>query len=245
MIIIPAIDLKEGQCVRLKQGDMHQATVFSTNPVEMAEFWCNEGARRLHLVDLDGAFEGKPKNKAWIEAIVTTLDQHHVPIQVGGGVRDLETIEAYLTLGVRWVIIGTQAVRDPDFVAKACRAFPDSIMVGLDAKAGKIATQGWAESSQLDVLGFAKRFADSGVSALIFTDIARDGMMSGVNSSLTAEVAKASGVSVIASGGVANLQDIESLLKLRSVGVAGAIVGRALYEHQLDLKSAQALADRG
>ncbi len=241
MLIIPAIDLKNGQCVRLRQGRMDDDTVFSDDPVGMAGAFVAQGARRLHLVDLDGAFAGSPVNDKVIESICEAYPD--VPIQVGGGIRNHEQADAYLRAGVRWVIIGTQAVRDPSFVVSLCESFPGRIIVGLDALDGKVAVEGWAEASDLQALTLAKRFEAIGVAAIVYTDITRDGMMQGVNAEATGELANAVDIPVIASGGVSSLEDIEGLGKLAGRGVAGAIVGRALYEGSIDLATAQVRAD--
>lgn len=241
MLIIPAIDLKAGQCVRLRQGLMDQSTVFSDDPVAMAQQWVDKGARRLHLVDLDGAFEGKPVNGEVITAIARRFPD--LPIQIGGGIRSLETIQHYLDAGVSYAIIGTQAVNDPAFVKRACERFPGHIIVGLDAKNGLVATEGWAEVSTLKATDLARQFADNGVEAIVYTDIARDGMMTGVNIEATVEVARASPIPVIASGGVARLEDIRALQAQAHHGILGAITGRAIYEGSLDVAEAQAWCD--
>ncbi len=241
MIIIPAIDLKDGQCVRLKQGRMDESTVFSADPVAMAEHWLDQGARRLHLVDLNGAFAGEPQHATIVRAITRRFPD--LPVQIGGGIRTLSTIESYLQAGVQWVIIGTQALRDPDFVRQACQAFPGHIMVGIDAHNGMVATEGWAQVSQTPARDLAIEFREAGISALIYTDISRDGMMQGVNVPATAQLARDSGLPVIASGGISALSDIEALLTERLSGIIGAISGRALYEGQLNLAAAQKLAD--
>lgn len=238
MLLIPAIDLKDGQCVRLRQGRMQDDTVFSSDPVAVAQKWANLGAKRLHLVDLNGAFAGSPQNRAIIEQICQALPQ--LPIQIGGGIRDLATIEAYLAAGIRYTIIGSQAVRDPEFVRAACQQFPDTIIIGIDAKDGKVATDGWASVSELSALELGQQLADCGVAAIIYTDISRDGMLSGVNVQATEALAKALPIPVIASGGVASLEDIKNLYQVRQSGVIGSILGRALYEGTLDLTQAQA-----
>ena len=240
MLVIPAIDLKDGQCVRLRQGRMDDATVFSDDPVAMAAHWVAQGARRLHLVDLNGAFAGAPVNGEAVRAIARA--QGAVPIQIGGGIRNAETIEAYLQAGVRYVIIGTQAVKEPDFVTRVCREFPGRIIVGIDASAGLVATDGWAEVSAVKAVDLARRFAADGVSAIVYTDIERDGMMQGVNVAATLAVAEA-GIPVIASGGVTDLDDIRALKTVAGRGILGAITGRAIYEGTLDLAAAQALCD--
>lgn len=243
MLIIPAIDLKDGQCVRLKQGDMKDVTVFSDNPRHMAKHWLDQGARCLHLVDLDGAFAGKPKNEAIIRGIVETIDDK-IPIQLGGGIRDLETIERYLDYGITYVIIGTAAVKIPGFLQDACNAFPGNIMVGLDAKEGKVAVNGWSKITGHDVIDLAKKFEGYGVEAVIYTDIGRDGMLSGVNVKATAELAHELIVPVIASGGITNLDDVKTLCEIEHEGVMGAITGRAIYEGSLNFREAQLLADK-
>ena len=242
MLIIPAIDLKDGQCVRLRQGVMENATVFSENPAAMAQHWLDQGARRLHLVDLNGAFAGKPKNEAAVRSIVETVGLD-VPVQLGGGIRDLETIERYLDIGVTYVIIGTAAVKTPGFLHDACDAFPGHIMVGLDAKAGKVAVDGWSKVTGHDVLDLAQRFEGYGVEAIIYTDIGRDGMLSGVNIPATVELASQLVIPVIASGGITNLDDVRALCAVEAEGIAGAITGRAIYEGTLDFAGAQKLAD--
>lgn len=241
MLIIPAIDLKDGHCVRLRQGEMDDATVYGSDPVEMAARWVKEGCRRLHLVDLNGAFEGKPMNGEAVSAIAKAYP--NLPIQIGGGIRSLHTIEQYLDAGVNYVIIGTKAVKEPKFVAEACKAFPGSVIVGLDAKDGLVATDGWAEVSTLLATELAKRFEQDGVDSIVYTDIARDGMMQGVNIDATVAMAKASGLSVIASGGVTNMDDIRALQAVADAGILGAITGRAIYEGQLDLREAQSYCD--
>ncbi|GAA4106345.1 1-(5-phosphoribosyl)-5-[(5-phosphoribosylamino)methylideneamino]imidazole-4-carboxamide isomerase [Zhongshania borealis] len=241
MLIIPAIDLKDGHCVRLRQGEMDDATVYGSDPVEMAARWVKEGCRRLHLVDLNGAFEGKPMNGEAVSAIAKAYP--NLPIQIGGGIRSLHTIEQYLDAGVNYVIIGTKAVKEPKFVAEACKAFPGSVIVGLDAKDGLVATDGWAEVSTLLATELAKRFEQDGVDSIVYTDIARDGMMQGVNIDATVAMAKASGLPVIASGGVTNMDDIRALQAVADAGILGAITGRAIYEGQLDLREAQSYCD--
>lgn len=241
MLIIPAIDLKDGQCVRLRQGEMQDSTVFSDDPVAMAQRWVDAGCRRLHLVDLNGAFAGKPVNGDAVAAIAARFPD--LPIQIGGGIRDLATIEHYLAAGISYVIIGTQAVKQPTFVAEACAAFPGKIIVGLDARDGRVATDGWAEVSALQATDLARRFANDGVSAIVYTDIARDGMMQGVNVEATLDVAQAGGIPVIASGGITNMRDIRALSAVRAAGIMGAITGRAIYEGTLDLSEAQQYCD--
>ncbi|MFO7580139.1 1-(5-phosphoribosyl)-5-[(5-phosphoribosylamino)methylideneamino]imidazole-4-carboxamide isomerase [Nitrosomonas halophila] len=243
MLIIPAIDLKDGHCVRLKQGVMEDATIFSESPDKVAQHWLDNGARQLHLVDLNGAFAGKPKNGTAIRAIVEVIDGK-IPIQLGGGIRDLETIEHYLDNGISYVIIGTAAIKIPGFLHDACYAFPGQIMVGLDAKDGKVAVDGWSKVTGHDVIDLAQKFQDYGVEAIIHTDIGRDGMLTGLNIEATVELAKALTVPVIASGGVTNLEDIRKLCEVESEGITGAITGRAIYQGSLDLKEAQSLADQ-
>ena len=241
MLIIPAIDLKDGQCVRLRQGEMGDSTVYGNDPVEMAARWVAAGGRRLHLVDLNGAFEGKPVNGEAVTAIAKAYPD--LPIQIGGGIRSLHTIEQYLDAGVNYVIIGTKAVKEPKFVAEACKAFPGSVIVGLDAKDGLVATDGWAGVSTLLATELAKRFEQDGVSSIVYTDISRDGMMQGVNVDATVAMAKASGLPVIASGGVTNMDDIRALNAVADAGILGAITGRAIYEGELDLAEAQRYCD--
>ncbi|PTN12606.1 1-(5-phosphoribosyl)-5-[(5-phosphoribosylamino)methylideneamino]imidazole-4-carboxamide isomerase [Nitrosomonas aestuarii] len=243
MLIIPAIDLKDGHCVRLKQGVMEDATVFSENPGEMATHWLNQGARRLHLVDLNGAFAGKPKNKTAIREIVRAIDDQ-IPIQLGGGIRDLDTIESYLDEGVTYIIIGTAAIKIPGFLHDACNAFPGHILVGLDAKEGKVAVDGWSKVTGHDVIDLAVKFEDYGVEAIIYTDIGRDGMLNGVNIKATVDLARELTIPVIASGGITNLDDVKTLCAIESEGVMGAITGRAIYQGTLDFMAAQALADK-
>ena len=243
MIIIPAIDLKDGQCVRLKQGRMDDSTVFGDDPVAMAGRWRAAGCRRLHLVDLNGAFAGKPIHAQVVKDIRAAYPD--LPLQIGGGIRDIETIAAYVEAGVEYCIIGTQAVKTPEFVDEACRLFPGHIMVGLDARDGWVATEGWDDVSTVQATDLAIRFATAGVSAIIYTDIARDGMMQGVNIEATVRVAQAGGIPVIASGGVSSIDDVRQLLAVADQGIMGAITGRAIYEGALDLAEAQALCDGG
>lgn len=242
MLIIPAIDLKDGKCVRLKQGLMEESTIFSENPGEVAKQWKNLGARRLHLVDLNGAFAGKPVNEFAIKAIVKEVDGT-IPIQLGGGIRNLDAVEKYLNNGVDYIIIGTAAVKNPGFLHEACYAFPGQIIVGLDAKEGEVAIDGWAKLTGHNVIELAKKFESYGVEAIIYTDIGRDGMLNGLNIEATEKLAEALTVPVIASGGITNLDDIKNLCSIAYSGVSGAITGRAIYEGTLDFKAAQALAD--
>jgi len=246
MLVIPAIDLKDGQCVRLRQGRMEDATVFSDHPADMARQWQQQGARRLHLVDLNGAFAGEPVNGRAVGEIARACPD--LPLQIGGGIRDLDTIDQYLRLGVSYVIIGTQAVKNPPFVKEACERFPGRVIVGLDARDGYVATDGWAEVSTLHVIDLAAKFADIGVEAIIYTDIARDGMMQGVNVEATVALARASTIPVIASGGVSRMQDIRALKEVAATptgaGIMGAITGRAIYEGALDLAEAQRYCDQ-
>jgi phosphoribosylformimino-5-aminoimidazole carboxamide ribotide isomerase len=250
MLLIPAIDLKDGHCVRLKQGDMQLATVFSEDPAEMALHWLKQGARRLHLVDLNGAFAGKPKNGKAIQSILevvqtfaTDNDLDEIPVQLGGGIRDLDTIERYLDSGLSYVIIGTAAVKSPGFVHDACGAFAGHVIVGLDAKDGKVATDGWSKLSGHDVVDLARKFEDYGVEALIYTDIGRDGMMGGVNIDATVRLARAINIPIIASGGMHNILDVEALCAVQHEGIEAVICGRSIYEGTLDLASAQLRAD--
>jgi phosphoribosylformimino-5-aminoimidazole carboxamide ribotide isomerase len=241
MLIIPAIDLKDGQCVRLKQGRMEDSTVFSSDPAAVAKQWVDAGCRRLHLVDLNGAFAGEPVNGDVVRAIAAAYPK--LPIQIGGGIRDLQTIEHYVKAGVSYVIIGTKAVKQPEFVSEACKAFPGRVIVGLDAKDGLVATDGWAEVSEVRAVDLARRFEADGVESIVYTDIARDGMMQGVNVEATLEMARASLIPVIASGGITNMDDIKALRALASQGIMGAITGRAIYEGTLDVAEAQAYCD--
>lgn len=242
MLLIPAIDLKDGQCVRLKQGDMDQATIFSEDPAAMARKWVDLGARRLHLVDLNGAFAGKPKNLEAIEAILDEVGDE-IPVQLGGGIRSLGTIEKYLDAGLSYVIIGTAAVKDPGFLQDACSAFAGSIIVGLDAKDGKVATDGWSKLTGHEVIDLARKFEDYGVESIVYTDIGRDGMLQGINIEATVKLAQAVGIPVIASGGLSNIDDIEKLCEVEELGVEGVICGRAIYSGDLDFASAQKRAD--
>jgi phosphoribosylformimino-5-aminoimidazole carboxamide ribotide isomerase len=241
MLLIPAIDLKDGRCVRLRQGRMEDETVFSDDPVEMAGRWVREGARRLHLVDLNGAFAGMPVNGGAIRAIAAAYPD--LPIQVGGGIRDEATISAYLEAGVSYCIIGTQAVKEPELVGRACRAFPGRIIVGLDARDGQVAIRGWAELTEHRVEELARRFEGDGVSAIVYTDIGRDGMLSGPNVAATQALAESIHTPVIASGGITNLEDVRLLAAAAGHGIVGAITGRAIYEGTLDFAEGQRLAD--
>lgn len=243
MLIIPAIDLKDGRCVRLQQGDMDSATVFSEDPVAMARHWAAQGARRLHIVDLNGAVAGKPKNEKVIREMITAVGET-LPIQLGGGIRDLDTIESYIDAGVGYVIIGTAAVRNPGFLHDACYAFPGHIIVGLDARDGKVAVEGWSKMTGHDVVDLGKKYEDFGVEALVYTDIGRDGMLTGVNVEATLKLAQAIRTPIIASGGLSSVKDVQAVCKLVPEGIVGAIAGRALYEGKLDFKKAQAAADK-
>ena len=242
MILIPAIDLKDGHCVRLKQGDMDQSTVFAEDPAAMALKWVEQGARRLHLVDLNGAFAGKPQNYAAIKAILKAVGDD-IPVQLGGGIRDLDTIEKYIDGGLRYVIIGTAAVKNPGFLKDACTAFGGHIIVGLDARDGKVATDGWSKLTRHEVVDMARKFEDWGVESIIYTDIGRDGMLSGINVEATVRLAQSLSIPVIASGGLSSLADIEALCAVESEGVEGVICGRSIYSGALDFAAAQARAD--
>lgn len=241
MLLIPAIDLKDGQCVRLKQGDMDQSTTFG-DPAEMARRWLDAGARRLHLVDLNGAFAGQPKNLAAIKAILKEVDGE-IPVQLGGGIRDLDTIERYIDIGMEYIIIGTAAVKNPGFLQDACTAFAGHIIVGLDAKDGKVAIDGWSKLTGQDVIPTAKRFEDWGVDSIIYTDIGRDGMLSGINIEATVKLSQAVRIPIIASGGLAGMADIEALCAVQDEGIEGVICGRAIYSGDLDFAAAQERAD--
>jgi phosphoribosylformimino-5-aminoimidazole carboxamide ribotide isomerase len=244
MLIIPAIDLKDGRCVRLQQGRMETATIFSEDPVAMARHWSGEGARRLHIVDLNGAIAGRPKNEKVIRELIRTVGET-TPIEIGGGIRDLDTIESYLDAGVGYVIIGTAAVKNPGLLHDACYAFPGHIIVGLDAKDGKVAVEGWSKMTGHDVVDLAKKFEDYGVEALVYTDIGRDGMLTGVNMEATLKLARAIKIPIIASGGLNSVEDVQRICTtLVPEGVVGAIAGRALYEGKLDFKQAQLAADK-
>jgi phosphoribosylformimino-5-aminoimidazole carboxamide ribotide isomerase len=241
MLLIPAIDLKDGKCVRLRQGRMDDVTVFSDAPVEMAGQWVKAGARRLHIIDLDGAATGKPVNFAVIREITETYPD--LPIQIGGGIRDEDTVQAFLDVGVQDTIIGTRAVSAPHFVNDLCLEFPGHIIVGLDAKDGKVAIDGWSKLSNHDVIDIARRFEQDGVAAIVYTDITRDGMLDGINVESTVRLASEINIPVIASGGVSGLDDIKALCEVEEEGIEGVIIGRALYEGKIDFVDAQALAD--
>ena len=241
MLLIPAIDLKDGKCVRLRQGRMEDDTVFSDDPVAMARHWVERGARRLHLVDLNGAFAGEPVNGGIVKAIAKAFPE--LPIQIGGGIRSPEIIEAYLAAGVQWLIIGTKAVREPEFVGEMCKRFPGHIIVGLDAKDGMVATDGWANVTDVNVIDLAKRFENDGVSSIVYTDISRDGMLQGVNVEATVRLAESMSIPVIASGGITNLDDVRNLCAVAASGIEGAITGRAIYEGTLNFEAGQQLAD--
>jgi len=241
MLVIPAIDLKDGKCVRLRQGRMEDETVFGDDPVEVAQRWVDAGARRLHMVDLNGAFAGKPVNASVIKAVAEAFPD--LPIQVGGGIRDEDTVAAYLEARVRYAIIGTKAVSTPHFINDLCLEFPGHILVGLDAREGRIAIDGWSKLSHHSAIDMARRFEQDGVEAIVFTDIGRDGMMTGVNVDSTVRLAQSITIPVIASGGITNMDDIRALCAVSDEGIMGAITGRALYEGALDLAAAQKLAD--
>jgi len=244
MQIIPAIDIKDGHCVRLRQGDMQAVTLFSEDPAAMAQHWLEQGAQRLHLVDLNGAVAGIPKNESAIREIVSVIGED-IPIQLGGGIRDLDTIERYLDDGLSYVVIGTAAVKNPGFLHEACSAFPGHILVGLDARDGKVATDGWSKMTGHDVVDLARKFEDYGVEGIIYTDIGRDGMLSGINIEATVRVARAVKVPVIASGGLSSMDDIRALVQFEADGIIGAIAGRAIYEGTLDFKEALKVAAGG
>ena len=242
MMLIPAIDIKDGKCVRLRQGRMDDETIYSDDPVATAARWVAAGARRLHVVDLNGAFEGSPVNSEVIREISQAFPQ--VPVQVGGGIRDEETIQTYLDAGVRYVIIGTKAVTTPHFVSDICLEFPGHVIVGLDVRDGKVAIEGWSKLSRHDAVDLARHFEEDGVEAIIFTDLRRDGMMTGLNLDATVAFARTLRIPVFASGGVTNLDDIRALAMVESEGIAGAVTGRAIYEGTLDFHAAQVLADQ-
>ena len=242
MLLIPAIDLKDGHCVRLEQGDMSVSTSFGDDPAVMARRWLDAGARRLHLVDLNGAFAGKPVNESAVKAIIKELGTE-IPIQLGGGIRDLDTIERYLDDGLSFIIIGTAAVKSPGFLKDACTAFGGHIIVGLDAKDGKVATDGWSKLTGHEVVDLALKFQDYGVEGVIYTDIGRDGMLTGINVDATVKLAQALTIPVFASGGLAGIADIEKLCAVEDEGVEGVICGRSIYTGALDFTQAQARAD--
>ena len=237
MLLIPAIDLKDGRCVRLKQGKLDEETIFSEDPAEVARRWRAEGAERIHLVDLNGAFAGKPQNASVVRAIIDAVGAE-VPVQLGGGIRSLDTIERYLDVGVSYVVVGTAAVKNPGFLHDACTAFPGQVLVGLDARDGKVATDGWSKLTRHDVVDLARKFVGYGVEGIIYTDIGRDGMLSGVNIEATQRLAQAVSVPVFASGGVTDLSDIDRLLEIEDDGVGGVILGRSIYEGTLDFGAA-------
>lgn len=241
MLLIPAIDIKEGKCVRLRQGLMEDSTVFSDSPLTMADKWVELGAKRLHLVDLDGAFAGKPANADVINAIAEKYP--NVPIQIGGGIRDEQTIQAYLDAGVEYVIIGTRAANEPEFISEIATEFGKHLIIGLDAKDGIVAVDGWAKLTEHNVVDLAKRFENDGVQAIIYTDIARDGMMQGVNLEATKNLAESVNIPIVASGGVTNMQDLIELQKIERSGISGVITGRAIYEGTLDFAEGQAYLD--
>jgi len=241
MLIIPAIDLKDGKCVRLRQGRMEDETIFSDDPVAVAAQWVEQGARRLHIVDLNGAFAGEPVNAGVVHEIAKAFPD--LPIQIGGGIRDEDTIQTYLNAGVQYVIIGTKAVNQPHFINDICAEFPGHIIVGLDAKDGKVAIDGWSKLSKHDVIDMAKHFENDGVVSIVYTDIGRDGMMTGVNVESTVKLAQAVKIPIIASGGITNIEDIKSLCAAQDEGIMGAITGRAIYEGTLDFAEAQKLSD--
>ncbi|MDU0810499.1 MAG: 1-(5-phosphoribosyl)-5-[(5-phosphoribosylamino)methylideneamino]imidazole-4-carboxamide isomerase [Burkholderia sp.] len=243
MLIIPAIDLKDQRCVRLKQGDMEKETIYSDNPLFIARKWCDLGARRLHLVDLNGAFVGKPKNDKLIEKILNEI-HGEIPVQLGGGIRSLKTIERYLDAGVSYIIIGTAAVKDPVFIQEACRIFAGNIIISLDAKDGRVATDGWNNITQYKPSDLALKFKDYGVESIIYTDISRDGMLQGINIDATAKLAREVGIPVIASGGLSNLNDIKNLCEVEDSGIHGVICGRAIYSGDLDFSSIQKHIDK-
>ena len=242
MLLIPAIDLKDGKCVRLRQGDMASATVFSDDPVAMARHWVAQGARRLHIVDLNGARSGRPVNEAVIKRVIAAVGDD-IPVQLGGGIRDLDIIERYIDDGVSYVVIGTAAVKSPGFLQDACSAFGGHVIVSLDARNGKVATDGWSKLTGHDVVDLAQKFEDYGVDAILYTDIGRDGMMTGVNIEATVELARAVRIPVIASGGVSSIADIEKLCAVEAEGIEAVILGRSLYEGAIDFRAAQGRAD--
>ncbi|HTP99069.1 MAG TPA: 1-(5-phosphoribosyl)-5-[(5-phosphoribosylamino)methylideneamino]imidazole-4-carboxamide isomerase [Casimicrobiaceae bacterium] len=243
MQIIPAIDIKDGHCVRLKQGDMHAVTVFSEDPAAMAQHWLEQGAQRLHLVDLNGAVAGRPRNELAIREVVSVIGEE-IPVQLGGGIRDLDTIERYLDDGISYVVIGTAAVKNPGFLHDACSAFPGHILVGLDARDGKVATDGWSKMTGHDVVDLARKCEDYGVEGIIYTDIGRDGMLTGINIDATVRLAREIKLPVIASGGLASIADVKQLAQHENDGIIGAIAGRAIYEGTLNFKEALKAAGR-
>ena len=242
MLLIPAIDLKDGKCVRLQQGDMKAVTTFGDDPAAMARRWLDAGARRLHLVDLNGAFAGKPVNESAVKSILRAVDDR-IPVQLGGGIRDLDTIERYLDDGISYVVIGTAAVKNPGFMKDACSAFGGHIIVGLDAKDGRVATDGWSKLTGHEVIDLARKFEDYGVEAIIYTDIGRDGMLTGINIEATLKLAQSLTIPVIASGGLAGIADIEQLCAVEEDGITGVICGRSIYTGALDFAAAQKRAD--
>ena len=242
MLLIPAIDLKDGKCVRLQQGDMKAVTTFSDDPAAMARRWLEAGARRLHLVDLNGAFAGRPVNESAVKSILRAVDDR-IPVQLGGGIRDLDTIERYLDDGIGYVVIGTAAVKNPGFMKDACSAFGGHVIVGLDAKDGRVATDGWSKLTGHEVADLAKKFEDYGVEAVIYTDIGRDGMLTGINVEATVRLAQSLTIPVIASGGLAGIADIEQLCAVEEDGISGVICGRSIYTGALDFAAAQKRAD--
>lgn len=241
MLLIPAIDIKDGKCVRLRQGDMNQTTVFSDDPVAVAQRWVDEGARRLHIVDLDGAMKGEPVNADIVHRIAENHPQ--LPIQIGGGIRNEDTVDVYIQAGVSCVIIGTQAINEPHLISDLCIEYPDRVIVGLDVKDGHIATEGWSKLSKHDVVDLAHRFGEAGVAAIIYTDISKDGMMQGVNIEATVALAQAVNIPVIASGGIQNIENVKKLAAVSDSGIVGAITGRAIYEGTLDFAAGQKAAD--
>ncbi|MBS0306924.1 MAG: 1-(5-phosphoribosyl)-5-[(5-phosphoribosylamino)methylideneamino]imidazole-4-carboxamide isomerase [Proteobacteria bacterium] len=242
MLLIPAIDLKDGKCVRLQQGDMNAVTTFGDDPAAMAQRWLDAGARRLHLVDLNGAFAGRPVNEGAVKSILRVVGER-IPVQLGGGIRDLDTIERYLDDGIAYIVIGTAAVKNPGFMKDACSAFGGHVIVGLDAREGKVATDGWSKLTGHEVVDLAKKFEGYGVESVIYTDIGRDGMLTGINIEATVKLARSLTIPVIASGGLAGIEDIEKLCAVQADGVAGVICGRSIYTGQLDFAAAQQRAD--
>jgi phosphoribosylformimino-5-aminoimidazole carboxamide ribotide isomerase len=243
MVIIPAIDIKDGRCVRLKQGDMAEETVFSEDPVGVAKHWLALGARRLHIVDLNGAVAGKPRNEAVIREIVQAVGDD-IPVQLGGGIRDLDTVEGYIDAGVTYVVIGTAAVKNPGFLQDACAAFAGHVIAGLDAKEGKVAIEGWSKMTRHDVVDLARKFEEYGAESIIYTDIGRDGMLTGVNVDATVRLARELRIPVIASGGLTDIAGVKALCEVAEEGIMGVITGRAIYQGTLDFKKAQAEADK-